>query len=384
MVLHEEVKDCMEISKIFGEIAYNQTLFEAISIGELDLNYHPVDIVNEGVGDKIKSAWEKFKAWVKRMIERVKKFFKTLKDKIFKFFGIKSKKENEVTKALEDINKDLDKKLEVAKKNATKLSSAKKEADKEIDKYKNGEGDLQDVRVYDFSRVLSAVDSISISDGITKFEKENSEFFNQTRDIVSVVNEFNMKRAWNEAKDKVEEDAGMEKIISKMKEAKNGKSVSKDQLMSFILPSGTNASVYEYLKSKVNVTKNATFSDAFGASKKNCDIAKKVIEKCISKSKEADPFLKKIDADIAKLDEEKGWMRISEPLFDKDDEKWKALQKVLNEAQSAMTVSINNIIKDYKNISSAIMSVTQDLIKFSNYTKHIVNGLCMWDNDMFA
>ena len=126
MVLHEEVKDCMEISKIFGEIAYNQTLFEAISIGELDLNYHPVDIVNEGVGDKIKSAWEKFKAWVKRMIERVKKFFKTLKDKIFKFFGIKSKKENEVTKALEYINKDLDKKLEVAKKKCYEAKQCKK------------------------------------------------------------------------------------------------------------------------------------------------------------------------------------------------------------------------------------------------------------------
>ena len=92
-LLQESVQNVQDYAKFCAEIAYNQAIFESTTIGMLDIEDYSVESVNEGFGEKIKSGWNKFKEWVKKIFEKVKQFLINLKNKIVGFFKKGAKKE---------------------------------------------------------------------------------------------------------------------------------------------------------------------------------------------------------------------------------------------------------------------------------------------------
>ena len=92
-LLQESVQNVQDYAKFCAEIAYNQAIFESTTIGMLDIEDYSVESVNEGFGEKIKSGWNKFKEWVKKIFEKVKQFIINLKNKIVGFFKKGGKKE---------------------------------------------------------------------------------------------------------------------------------------------------------------------------------------------------------------------------------------------------------------------------------------------------
>lgn len=100
------IEDYMEEAKFAAEIAYNSTILKMGLYNSLDEEY----LLSEGIGDKMKELFGKFKEWVKKAFNKVIEFFKNIIAKIKQKFSKKKSAKSSAKKKGEQKKKEESKK----------------------------------------------------------------------------------------------------------------------------------------------------------------------------------------------------------------------------------------------------------------------------------